>query len=449
VKRPRAGQLTIVPTSKALAVATTAALTAWAGSLFGLFALYAFAVGLAVIIAVGLFASLFGGLRSWTIERSMAPLPPTAGDDVTVRIVARPRSIVAPSLALFERTPWGTRRLGIAGRYRAKGDPVAVQWSVPTTSRGVLDAGPGQVFRHDVFGLFRRRVGEVPVTSVVVHPARFLVPAALLLERAGYGTAIPNRSGPGGSDMRAYVPGDDPRRVNWKLSARTLATGSLTVAEAERATAVHRLDVVLELDRLAYEVSDDVDSPGGAERELAVSVAASVYQALALHTASDTPTTALVLARDGHEIRRCTDLRDALDTLAMLESFEHGGADAARRESDPRRSSGRGRRAAGRTADRTAGRTAFSASAERRSGHAPNNVYRDAIVVTGANATSSGRITIRCAAGSIEPVGLTGPVGLSAPATFGGVRPRDHALVVRSEADLLHALRSEARSDHD
>ena len=397
-------RLTIIPTPKAVAIAAIAATCAWAGSLLGLFPLFVFAVALGIILLTALAMAMLGGLRSWKIERTMEPVPPSVGDAVTVQIRANALGLFSPSLALFERTPWGTRRIGIAGsswsprrggemrgRQSNTEGPLSAQWEIFAAARGLLEAGPGQVFRHDLFGLFRRRVGEVPTTRVIVHPARFPLSVIGLVEQGRTGSATDPLASGNLGDMRTYVPGDDPRRVNWKLSARSLSSGNLTITELERSSTSPSVDVVLELDQLAVNHGNPPEPTS--ERELAISIAASLIEGFANARVLPSGSVALVIAVNDRELERCTGVAEALDTLALLESLEAVNSRAVVRDRDP---------------------------AVLRDTNRP--ITR--IVITGPKSHATGRITIR-----------SGPP----PSSDFGV-PTDDVWFVRSTAELARHL---------
>lgn len=97
--------------------------------------------------------------------------------------------------------------------------------------RGVLKVGPVTATVGDVTGMFTRAVDDGRVTSLYVHPPVHPVrrprraggPWAELGAGVGAGVAF--------EALRHYVPGDDPRRVDWRSTART---GRLIVREADR-----------------------------------------------------------------------------------------------------------------------------------------------------------------------------------------------------------------------
>jgi uncharacterized protein (DUF58 family) len=365
-------RITIIPTPKALVLAVVAAAAAWAGAVLGVFALFAFAVGISMLVVIGLASVLHGGLRSWKIDRVLQPAPARVGIPVTVEITAVPVRSFAPSVALFEPTPWGTRRLGLTSRI-AKREPLRVTWKLPTLHRGVLTAGPGLLFRHDLLSLFRRRVAELPSTHVVVHPRTVWFDSSGLRRLVGTEALGPSDQLESG-DMRTYVPGDDPRRVNWKASARTMSSGSLIVVDQKSSGRESNATVILDLEGLAATNWDDDDVQDGA-REIAISVAASIVEEFAQRPGSGTRCELRVI-RGAHLIHRSFDAQENVTALAVIEQheFEH--------QSNLANNSAH------------SAHSTHSASSEGAAESAPS--IRSAIVITGPSGAASGRVTFRC-----------------------------------------------------
>jgi uncharacterized protein (DUF58 family) len=371
-------RITIIPTPKALVLAVVAALAAWSGAMLGVFALFAFAVGLAMLVVIGLGSVIHGGLRSWKIERVLQPAPARVGVPVTVEITAMPIRPFAPSVALFEPTPWGTRRLGLTSRM-AKREPLRVTWKLPTPNRGVLTAGPGFLFRHDLLSLFRRRVAELPATTIVVHPRTVWFESGALRRLVGIDAFGPSDQLET-SDMRTYVPGDDPRRVNWKASARTMSAGSLIVVDQKSSARESDACVVLQLDGLAATNWDD-DKNQDSAREIAISVVASIIEEFAARSGSGSRCELRIV--NGHDtIHRSFDPRENVDALALVEQLELENRNT-------------------------------QASPSNNTANQPSN--KGAIVVSGRAAKASGRVTFRC--GPVSGASLAeapeGPRGLA------------------------------------
>jgi hypothetical protein len=353
-------RLTVIPTPKAIVLTAVAALSAWAGALLGVFALFAFAVGLAALLGLGLFSILYGGRKSWKIQRVLTPDPARVGVPVRVQITAAPANRFAPSVALFEPTPWGTRRLGLSAQ-STKREPLRLTWSLSTPARGVLTAGPGLLFRHDLLSLFRRRVADLPATHVLVHPRTIPITATGLRRLIGIDAVGPaEQLEPG--DMRAYVSGDDPRRVNWKASARTMSSGSLIVIDQKPTGRESDICVLLELDHLS-QYAPSTDLHAASSRELAISVAASIVVELTDRSNSAVKCE-LRVTSGSRVIHRSYDRRENLDALAIIESIDD--------ETNSTRSDSDGQ-------------------------NLRDSMSKRAVLITGPTSKNTGRATFRCA----------------------------------------------------
>ena len=132
-----------------------------------------------------------------------------------------------------------------------------LDFEFPSPPRGNYQIGPLILRARDPYGFYmvERKLGPETL-SVIPRPER--ITGAQLRPRhvlAWPGT-IPSRSMGIGTEfysMRKYVPGDDPKRINWKASARQ---NELIVneTEAERITDVM---IVLDTDVTIFEEAED------------------------------------------------------------------------------------------------------------------------------------------------------------------------------------------------
>jgi uncharacterized protein (DUF58 family) len=112
-----------------------------------------------------------------------------------------------------------------AVRVAAGGERV-LRYRVTPQVRGDRVLGPAAALVRSPFGLLRRRVaaGRGDVLPVYPDASRFLRPEALDASRvlASLGVKPHRRRGEGMDfeSLREYVPGDDPRRIDWRATAR-------------------------------------------------------------------------------------------------------------------------------------------------------------------------------------------------------------------------------------
>lgn len=115
-----------------------------------------------------------------------------------------------------------TARLAVAPM--RGGSEKSAGYRVPTERRGVLTIGPLVAVRHDVLGLARSVADIAGVDEILVAPRAY----EMDMPELGDGIlgrhllAQSTRLGPGEfHSLREYVPGDEPRTIHWKASARS------------------------------------------------------------------------------------------------------------------------------------------------------------------------------------------------------------------------------------
>lgn len=251
---------------------------------------WAFGFSLAILIVSGLLSGMM--LMGLEVRRERIE-DATAGQSLTIRYRVRNRNRFIPAFALtIEEIPAPASSAGPGGRRgqpspttRRIDQPVAfvvhagpretvqATTTVATRRRGPLAFSGFVVHTAFPFGLMRKSlIYDAPATAVV-RPAPATVDAGALLEQAVVGSSEhPGRlRGPGDEfhSLRDYIPGDNPRSIAWKASARR---GTLLVRQS-LAPAPRRLWVVLRL-RL------DTPSGGDPDRldERAISMAAAVIE---------------------------------------------------------------------------------------------------------------------------------------------------------------------------
>ncbi|PRI10765.1 DUF58 domain-containing protein [Leucobacter massiliensis] len=239
--------------------------------LLGLVALAAGALAVALLWLLLLRALLRPRAEMMSERRT-----PTAGEEVTVTATLWHGLPLAQRAELAWRGPEGSRELPVL-LPRGAAARQSSGWLV--RRRGAQLIAVEALLVTDPLGLLRLRIPLRASAELLVLP-RPLPPERLPDELAGRGGVRGTSSGAlagapsGGSGgaaaessggLREYRPGDPPRRVHWKQSARQ---DRLLVHEPERG-AGERIATALLLDAEAY--------PGGAEDfECAVSLAAAL-----------------------------------------------------------------------------------------------------------------------------------------------------------------------------
>lgn len=239
-----------MPTRQGWTVAVAAVIAVVIGRIFGIVELFVIGAGLAAAVVVAV-AAVRLHRPDLAIVRWAHPSVLTVGDTGRVDLLIENRgSLRSPRVDLSE--PVGTANsahmtiapLGVHER-------VTAGYRVPATRRGVLQVGPALLERRDLLGLAVRSHIAAGATDITVAPQTFELPMPSL----GHGVlgrhllALSQRVGPGEfHSLRDYVPGDEPRSVHWKASARS---EELKVRQHE-AQGVRRCIVVLDRDGDAY-----------------------------------------------------------------------------------------------------------------------------------------------------------------------------------------------------
>ena len=159
------------------------------------------------------------------VTRVLHPPKVHAGSSTRVDLaVANKAGRPSPVLNLRDRVS-GTRGASLLVAPLEPGQETRAAYRFATERRGVVTVGPLEVELTDPFGLARLRLPAAGVSELVVYPPIESLPALPL--SAGNdplaGSEHPNALGRGGEDffaLRAYVVGDDLRRVHWPATAR-------------------------------------------------------------------------------------------------------------------------------------------------------------------------------------------------------------------------------------
>lgn len=184
-----------------------------------------------------------GGLR---LSRSVAPLQPRAGQSVTVSLaIENPDGRSSPRLAFLERAGGRTYQVDVPELEASSRTQSTYQ--IPAVRRGRLTIVRTPVHRCDPLGMVSRAVLPAERFEVRVHPdwhpginplsSRGLEPESAEAAAVPRGDVVFH-------SLRDYRPGDPPRAIHWRSSARR--SEGLVVrqsADPEAPTQVLVLDV--------------------------------------------------------------------------------------------------------------------------------------------------------------------------------------------------------------
>lgn len=193
------------------------------GRVFGVIELYFLAAALVLAAVAGFLVVLLRRPRV-AVRRWVRPEVLTAGDVGRVDVVVRAYGIGwRPSFEMIESVG-SDRTARMAVMSMRGGTEKSAGYRVPTERRGVLTIGPLVAVRHDVLGLARSVSAVAGIDELLVAPRAF----ELNMPELGDGIlgrhllAQSVRLGPGEfHSLREYVPGDEPRTIHWRASARS------------------------------------------------------------------------------------------------------------------------------------------------------------------------------------------------------------------------------------
>lgn len=218
--------------------------TGWAFVIIGILVqLAAFNTGqnLFYLIA-GAFGS-FVGLSYFLARRSTrgltvlrrAPEKAERGVPFATEVRIENSRLLLPAIALrIESAGSSAQGIGFLQKIPA-GKAGIVRSPVCLAKRGVHRLGPVRLSSGFPFGLFVAETKFPDESTVLVYPRVRPIRDRVLKQMEGTGEYTHLRRGEGDDFfcLREYVPGDDPRRIVWRLSART---GKILVRELEPKT---------------------------------------------------------------------------------------------------------------------------------------------------------------------------------------------------------------------
>ncbi|HET9557910.1 MAG TPA: DUF58 domain-containing protein, partial [Actinomycetota bacterium] len=262
------------PSAKIAAYTGVAALALLAGLALGRPELVAVAAPLAVLVVAGL-----AGARDPELDAEVAVDRERAlvDDEVTVELTLRAATRVERLEVLLVVPPGmegpdGSTRTWATAVTLAAGEERTLAVRVTCRRWGAYWLGDVHLRAHDRFRLFSWERHLDRHASLKVFPVpdalRALVRPSETLVSTGSHVAPQRGDGIEFADLRPFLPGDRPRSVNWRATARR---GDLMVNQRhpERAT-----DVILFLDSFL-----DVRGPTGSTLDQAVGAAASLAAA--------------------------------------------------------------------------------------------------------------------------------------------------------------------------
>jgi uncharacterized protein (DUF58 family) len=202
-----------------------------------------------VLALLGLLIFLFGlGIRLWwdfcfrglTYTRTLSTSRATYGEDVTLElraVNAKPMPITR--LEVLDDVTTNIRPVGLklefSERQNIRGmrsffslgmyERVQYRYTIPAKQRGLHRIGPAMLTASDPFGMVSRRLTVQTNDSFIVYPRVVPVSSVIVPARQPFGDFKPVQ--PIVEDpmrmagVREYVPGDSPRRIHWRATART------------------------------------------------------------------------------------------------------------------------------------------------------------------------------------------------------------------------------------
>lgn len=215
-------------TGTGVGLAVLAVMSYGLGVALGYPVLVAVAAGAAaILVAAGCFVTIRPSVQ---LTRQVTPDRTTVGEPALGRIHVR-NTARRPSVAFTAVDRIGPETVTLDVRSVAGGGMRAVNYPLPAPRRGRIPLGPLTVERRDPFGLFRwaRRQTSDDVLWVHprIHPMRAL-PVGVVLDYEGRTHENARLGTVTFSALREYVPGDDPRQIHWRSTARL---GTLVVRE--------------------------------------------------------------------------------------------------------------------------------------------------------------------------------------------------------------------------
>jgi uncharacterized protein (DUF58 family) len=292
------------------------------GRLFGLAEL--FIMGAALITCV-IVAVLLVSIQRPNIEigRLVQPAEPEAGQTLHIGLSLHTNSR-GPACDVYEFVEDGGK-VHIALAPLPSGQVARANYQIATHHRGNLILGPSIVELSDPLGLSRRSKPLGQTTEVTVLPQSVTIDLPHPVTSNGDLVDFIRRAirrQPTSSEfksIREYSTGDDPRRINWKVSAKR---EDLVVNEYENELELD-LQIVLDTGTQSY-------SPEGFE--LAVSVAASFARSASRQDDDNFMKVGFTCGSRHFDITTVTHSAEVLKHLAEVDTSTNEAFSSAQRE---------------------------------------------------------------------------------------------------------------------
>jgi uncharacterized protein (DUF58 family) len=193
-----------------------------------------------------------------------------------VRVVRGDEAEVVIEIEALEGSSTWVSAVELDGRNRVflpdSARPSRLSWPVDTSQRGLVLSGPARIEAGDPVGLFRRVLVTREASPVLVVPRVHSVEVGAARSPAEADESEDQAGGDTFHSLREYVPGDPPKFIHWKSSART---GKLLVRRMV-STTVPWLLVILDVNARAYDRAGSLFDDFSADAfEDAVDLAAS------------------------------------------------------------------------------------------------------------------------------------------------------------------------------
>lgn len=183
------------------------------------------------------------------VVRRDAPEAVTCGEPIrvnlTLRNEARTRRIFFTARESLPAALWQHEQQEFPVAILGPGEQTTAHYELPSTRRGAWTLGPVTLTTGDVIGLQQYHRELSGVNEVLVYPQAVALPQLWPASPGSRQPVRPRRRLRGVGDefygVRDYVPGDDPRQISWKTSARR---GHLMVIEHEQPESLSGLVLV-------------------------------------------------------------------------------------------------------------------------------------------------------------------------------------------------------------